>query len=258
MAGKLKIGVCGANGRVGRLLVDLIASHDACELSAVLVRSRLDIQVPENCSVSNDASQFLRSCDVVIDFSLPDSTDYLLDVLHDLPRPLVCGTTGLSKATMQKLSNLAKKTPVLYARNMSKGIAILDKLVAMVAKSMGDSDIEITEYHHHLKKDAPSGTALHLAESAAKARNLDLDKVRVSGRDGECGARKKDEIGVMALRGGDIVGRHNVGFYALGEFIELTHNATSRLTFAKGALEAALWLHTKPNALYGIKDLLDF
>ncbi len=258
MIEKLKIGICGANGRVGRLLVDLVAAHSKCELSAVLVRSQLDIQIPEHCSVSNDVAQFLKLCDVVIDFSLPDSTDCLLDGLHTLPKPLVCGTTGLSQMTMQKLQELAKKVPVLYARNMSKGIAILDRLVAMVAKSLVDSDIEITEIHHRFKKDAPSGTAIHLAESAAKARNLDLDKVRVSGRDGICGAREKDEIGVMALRGGDVVGNHKVGFYAVGEFIELTHNATSRLTFAKGALEAALWIYTKPNALYGIKDLLDF
>lgn len=253
----LRIGVCGANGRVGRLLVDLIKYRKDCRLGAVLVRSEMGIEVPKECLVTNDCAQFIHASDIIIDFSLPDATNSLLDSLNHIPKPLVCGTTGLAEEIMEKMRKLSQKTPILYARNMSKGVAILDRLVNLTSKAFRDSDIEITEIHHRLKKDSPSGTALHLAESAAAARNLNLDKVRISGRDGECGARSKDEIGVMAIRGGDAVGRHTVGFYAFGEYLELTHNATSRLTFASGALDAALWLCAQPNALYGIKDLLD-
>jgi 4-hydroxy-tetrahydrodipicolinate reductase len=140
---------------------------------------------------------------------------------------------------------------------MSLGVAMLNQLVATASKSLREFDIEIVEMHHRHKKDAPSGTALTLAESAAKARDFNLDDVRISGRDGNIGARTKDEISVMALRGGDIVGRHTVGFYNDGEFIELNHTATSRDTFAKGALHAGEWLLNQEAGLYDIKDCLD-
>jgi 4-hydroxy-tetrahydrodipicolinate reductase len=146
--------------------------------------------------------------------------------------------------------------PVLYATNMSAGIALLKMLVKKVAATLKDFDIEIVEQHHRHKVDAPSGTALTLAEFAAKGRGVELDKVRISGRDGVIGARTKDEIGVMALRGGDIVGRHTVGFYNDGEFLELNHTATSRETFSKGALRAAKWLVGQKNGLYSINDAL--
>ena len=146
--------------------------------------------------------------------------------------------------------------PVLQATNMSLGVAVLNRLAAIASKALSDFDIEIVEMHHRRKVDAPSGTALTLASSVAKARNQDLDKVRVSGRDGAVGARSKDEIAVMSLRGGDIVGRHTVGFYNDGEFIELNHTATSRATFAKGAIKAALWLANKQPGRYSIDDSL--
>jgi len=133
---------------------------------------------------------------------------------------------------------------------------LLKKLVEQVSATLPDFDIEIVEQHHRHKVDAPSGTALTLAEFAAKGRGLDLDKVRVSGRDGQIGARTKEEIGVMALRGGDIVGRHTVGFYNDGEFLELNHTATSRETFSKGAVRAARWIADKDPGLYSINDVL--
>jgi 4-hydroxy-tetrahydrodipicolinate reductase len=148
-------------------------------------------------------------------------------------------------------------TPVLYATNMSLGVALLNKLVYQAASVLDGFDIEIVETHHRHKKDAPSGTALTLSESAASARGLDIDKVRVSGRDGNIGERSKDEIAVMAIRGGDIVGRHTVGFYNDGEFIELNHTATSRSTFSKGAIRAAHWLADKEAGLYSISDCLE-
>jgi Dihydrodipicolinate reductase len=146
--------------------------------------------------------------------------------------------------------------PILYASNMSAGIAILKQLVEQVSRTLKDFDIEIVEQHHRHKVDAPSGTALTLGEFAAKGRDLDLDKVRISGRDGQIGARTKDEIAVMALRGGDIVGRHTVGFYNDGEFLELNHTATSRETFSKGAIRAASWIVEQKSGLYSINDCL--
>jgi 4-hydroxy-tetrahydrodipicolinate reductase len=139
---------------------------------------------------------------------------------------------------------------------MSLGVAVLNKIVSLVSSSLENFDIEIVEQHHRYKKDAPSGTALTLAKSAADARGLDIDKVRVSGRNGDIGERKKDEIAVMALRGGDIVGRHTVGFYNDGEFLELNHTATSRDTFAKGAIKAAKWVVKQDKGLYSINDCL--
>lgn len=254
----IKIGVFGASGRVGRLLIELISTHTQCKLGAIFVRKTLDFAIPEDTLVTNDLECFIKNADVIIDFSLPQATTTLLEALQKEPKPLVCGTTGLSDATLQKLSSLSAQMPILYATNMSKGIAILNKALALVAKNFKDSDIEIYEIHHRNKKDAPSGTALTLAQTCAKARDLDLKKVRISGRDGEIGARSKDEIAVMSLRGGDVAGRHTVGFYADGEYLEFLHNATSRLTFAKGALDAALWLKDKPNKFYDIQDIFEF
>lgn len=254
----IKIGVFGASGRVGRLLIDLINTHAQCKLSAIFVRKTLDFVVPEDTLVTNDLEYFIGNVDVIIDFSLPQATATLLEALQKNPKPLVCGTTGLSDLTFEQISLLSSKAPILYATNMSKGIAILNKALALVAKNFRDSDIEICEIHHRNKKDAPSGTALTLAQTCAKARGLDLKKVRVSGRDGDIGVRSKDEIAVLSLRGGDVAGRHTVGFYADGEYLEFLHNATSRLTFAKGALDAALWLKDKPNRLYDIQDIFEF
>ena len=172
-------------------------------------------------------------------------------------KPLVIGTTGLSTHQKNLIIEASNSMPILYATNMSLGIALLKELVFQTSKKLKDFDIEILEMHHRHKKDAPSGTALTLAESAAKARELDLDKVRTSGRNGNIGQRTKDEIGVMALRGGDIVGKHTVGFYNDGEFIELSHTATSRDTFAKGSIRAAEWLVNQENGLYDIKDCLE-
>jgi 4-hydroxy-tetrahydrodipicolinate reductase len=154
------------------------------------------------------------------------------------------------------MDEASRKMPVLYASNMSAGIALLKQLVEQVSKTLTDFDIEIVEQHHKHKVDSPSGTALTLGEFAAKGRGLDLDKVRVSGRDGQVGARSKDEIAVMAIRGGDIVGRHTVGFYNDGEFLELNHTATSRETFSKGAIRAAKWLVNQESGLYSINDCL--
>jgi len=253
----IKVGVFGASGRVGRLLIEDLKTTDEMSLSAVFVRNSFDVSIDPSVLVTSDMQAFLHAADIIIDFSLPDACEMLLEEAMKTPRPLVIGTTGLSIHQLNLLEQASEIMPVLYATNMSLGVALLNKLVYQASAALEEFDIEIVEMHHRHKKDAPSGTALTLAESAASARGLDLDKVRVSGRDGNIGERSKDEIAVMALRGGDIVGRHTVGFYNDGEFIELNHTATSRNTFSKGALRAGKWLADKEPALYNISDCLE-
>ncbi len=253
----IKAGVFGASGRVGRLLLEDLRLEEGISLSCVYIRNELDFSIDPSVLVTNDMATFLKACDVVIDFSLPDATQSMLESALEYPTPLIIGTTGLDTHQVNLLRDASESMPILYATNMSLGVAMMNKLVHMASKTLEGFDIEIVEQHHRHKKDAPSGTALTLAESAARGRDLDLDKVRISGRNGNIGERTKDEIAVMALRGGDIVGRHTVGFYNDGEFIELNHTATSRNTFSKGAIRAAKWLHGKERGLYSIADSLE-
>ncbi|RXJ87406.1 4-hydroxy-tetrahydrodipicolinate reductase [Arcobacter sp. CECT 8985] len=254
----INIGIVGSTGRVGSLLIDDLKKDEEAKLTAVHVFDKLEKDVPEDVVITNDMKTLLENADVVIDFSAPAATEELLTqvIESDIKKPLVIATTGFSKHQQNLLIEASKIVPILYSTNMSLGVAVLNKLVSLASKTLKDFDIEIVEQHHRYKVDSPSGTALTLAESAAKARDLDLDKVRVSGRDGEIGARTKDEIGVMSLRGGDIVGRHTVGLYNDGEFIELHHTATARNTFSKGAIRVAKWLVGKEPNLYSINDAL--
>lgn len=253
----IKVGVFGASGRVGKLLLEDLKNTPDMSVSTVYVRNSLDFSIDPSILITTDMKSFLNSCDVVVDFSLPDACENLLETAIHVPKPLVIGTTGLNTHQLNLLQEASELMPVLYATNMSLGVALLNKLVYQASAALEGFDIEIVEMHHKHKKDAPSGTALTLSESAAAGRNLDIDKVRVSGRDGNIGERTQDEIAVMALRGGDIVGRHTVGFYNDGEFIELNHTATSRNTFSKGALRAAKWLHGQEPGLYNISDCLE-
>lgn len=254
----IKVGIVGSTGRVGSLLIDDLALDNEAQLTACHVFDELKKQVPQGTVVTNDMKVLLDASDVIIDFSAPVATEALLTqiVEHGGNKPLVIATTGFNKHQQNLLIEASKKVPILYATNMSLGVAVLNKLVSLASKALKEFDIEIVEQHHRYKVDSPSGTALTLAEHAARARDLDLDKVRVSGRDGEIGARTKDEIGVMSLRGGDIVGRHTVGLYNDGEFIELHHTATSRNTFSRGAIKAAKWLTNQDAGLYSINDCL--
>ena len=253
----IKVGVFGASGIVGKLLLEDLKETPNMSVSAVYVRNSLDFAIDPSILITTDMKSFLNACDVVIDFSLPDACETLLETAMIIPKPLVIGTTGLNTYQLNLLQDASKVMPILYATNMSLGVALLNKLVYQASAALEGFDIEIVEMHHKHKKDAPSGTALTLSESAAHGRNLDINKVRVSGRDGNIGERTKDEIAVMALRGGDIVGRHTVGFYNDGEFIELNHTATSRNTFSKGAIRAGGWLAEKEIGLYSISDCLE-
>lgn len=240
----LKIGIYGSSGRMGKMIQECLKEYENVKVAALFDKN------------SSNLEDFFKSSDVVIDFSMPEGTKALLEFAKKNPKPLCIGTTGLSKDELNLMKEISKNMPILYATNMSLGVAVLNKLAFLASKALSEFDAEILEMHHRYKKDAPSGTALTLAENVAIARNLDLDKVRISGRDGIIGQRSKDEIAVMSLRGGDIVGRHTAGFYGNGEFIELNHTATSRATFANGAIKAAIWLSSQKNGLYDINDCL--
>ena len=251
-----KVGILGSTGRVGEHLISNVQETEGLELSVVHVFSELKTTLPEATLVTNDMKTLLENCDVVIDFSAPEATQALFEAALEKPTPLVVATTGFTEHQKNLMAEVAENMPVLYASNMSAGIALLKQLVEQVAATLKDFDIEIVEQHHRHKVDSPSGTALTLGEFAAKGRGLDLDAVRISGRDGQIGARTKDEIAVMALRGGDIVGRHTVGFYNDGEYLELNHTATNRQTFSKGAIRAAAWLVQQESGMYSINDCL--
>ncbi|MEA2018997.1 MAG: 4-hydroxy-tetrahydrodipicolinate reductase [Campylobacterota bacterium] len=254
----LKVGILGSTGRVGSLLIDDLATQENMKVGAVHVFDELTKTLPEDAIVTNDMQVLIDSSDVVIDFSAPAATEDLLSTIvkAGAGKPLVIATTGFNEHQKNLLIEASKVVPILYATNMSLGVAVLNKLVHLASKTLADFDCEIVEQHHRHKVDSPSGTALTLAEHAADARDLDLDAVRISGRDGIIGARTKDEIAVMSLRGGDIVGRHTAGFYNDGEFIELNHTATSRNTFSRGAIKVAIWIVTQDTGLYSINDCL--
>jgi len=255
----IKIGILGSTGRVGSLLIDDLKNDKEAVLSCVHVLDKLEKILPENTVITNDISVLFDESDVIIDFSSPVATEELLNAVVEgkKRKALVIATTGLSKHQQNLLFEASKFVPILYVTNMSLGVAVLNKLVSLASKTLRDFDIEIVEQHHRHKVDSPSGTALTLAEYAANARDLNLDDIRVSGRDGQIGVRNKDEIAVMALRGGDIIGRHTVGFYNDGEFLELNHTATARNTFSKGAIKVAKWIVKKDANLYSINDALN-
>lgn len=254
----LNIGIFGASGRIGKILVDLISNDQKhFNLVAVYVRKELNFNIPAGAMITEDLKVLLECSDVIIDFTSPEATIELLGVAaNSIPKPIVIGTTGLDAKQEDAIRKASLKMPILYASNMSLGVAILKRVSTMVANLLEDFDIEIVETHHKHKKDSPSGTALTLAKACAKARDWNIEEVRISGRDGNIGAREKKEIGVMSLRGGNVVGEHSVGFYGEDEFLRLTHTATSRSTFARGALKAAAWLSKQTNGLYGIENAL--
>lgn len=252
----VKIGIHGASGKMGRMIIECLKNEPNAKLSAAYTIEPLDFALPDGVILTDKFDELFANCDVVIDFTIKDGAINLLNYARTNPKSLVIGTTGLGEdgANLLKLASAAM--PILYATNMSLGVAVLNRLAALASKALRDFDAEIVEQHHRHKKDAPSGTALTLGERVAAARGLNLKDVLVTGRDGLVGARSKDEIAILAVRGGDVVGRHTVGFYNEGEFIELNHTATSRATFAKGAIKAAIWVVGRESGLYGIDDCL--
>lgn len=260
-AGALRVAVLGANGRMGRAVVRLAheagmqvvaaigagdAGKDAGELAGV---GTLGVKLVHEVAVlgTSDAQ-------VVVDFSAPDALAAALPHCAKAKLALVSGTTGLHEIARAALADAALLTPVLWEPNMSVGVHLLSALVKQAARALGESyDIEVVEAHHRAKVDAPSGTAVRLADAAREVR---ASSTYVHGREGRPGPRKATEIGMHAVRGGDVVGDHTVIFAALGERVELTHKASSRDIFARGAIRAAIWAHGKTAGLYDMRDVL--
>ena len=263
----IKIAVAGAAGKMGSRIAALSKEYDGLKLAAAFERSGhkdlgKDIGAIAGIGetgviLSGGISGIIDSVDVVIDFTSVESTKENLKAAAAKGKAMVIGTTGFSGDDMKEIAPLLKKVPCVMASNMSLGVNLLLKVLRDVAAALGDDyDIEIVEAHHRLKKDAPSGTALKMAQVIAAAVNRDLDEVAVYARKGIIGQRTKKEIGIQTVRAGDIVGEHTVLFGGLGERIEITHKASSRDTFARGALRAALWLSGKPAGLYDMQDVL--
>jgi len=261
---KHKLMIVGAAGRMGKKLLALAADSDNFEIIAAVDKEEhpelgKDSGLLAGCEATGVflSSEYPSGADVTIDFSQPDALDLTIDYCIKNKCPLVIGTTGLSEDQKQKITNASKTIPTVYATNMSVGINVLFNLVGKVAGMLGDDyDIEIIEQHHRFKKDAPSGTALTLAEHICKATNKRFPDCLVHGRHGSNTLREKGTIGMHAVRSGDITGIHLVAFTTLGEKIELKHTAHSRDTFACGALRAADWLIGKKPGLYSIADVL--
>jgi 4-hydroxy-tetrahydrodipicolinate reductase len=261
------IAVHGAGGRMGRAIIEVVldekqrlagavehAGHASIGTDAGLLVGRAD---PLGVPVTDRLHEVLKAAEVVIDFSLPEGTAALLRACKAEKTPAVVGTTGLDDDANAALRELAEVVPVVYAPNFSVGVNVFWALSRRAVELAGeDFDLEIVEMHHHHKVDAPSGTAARLAEVVAEARGLDLARDAVYGRSGRPGARKPGEIGIHALRGGDVVGEHTLILAGPGERIELTHRAHDRSIFARGAVRAARWVTGRDPGLYGMADVL--
>jgi len=266
-SGPVGIVVCGAAGRMGRLLIELAASTPGVRVAGA-------IEHPAHAAVGQDAGSVAgvpalglpigadlgavcRPEHVVVDFTVPAATLAHARIAAERGAGLVIGTTGLEPAQDRELREIAAGTRSVIAANYSVGVTVLLDLVARATTLLGDAfDAEIVEMHHHHKKDAPSGTALALGRAVATARGRDFDAAKTLARAGNVGERPPGEIGIVALRAGDVVGDHTVVFGGLGERIELVHRAQSRACLARGALRAAVWVAAKPRGVYAMRDVL--
>ncbi len=263
----IRVAIIGVTGRMGRALIEAVILNQETELTLPVARyghsmvgedvGRLIGLQPFGVSIEHDIFSFVDRFDTVIDFSEPVSSMQVLKICRETRKSLVIGTTGFSHQQKQAIEKAAKDIPVVYSPNMSVGVNLSLKLLEMTAKVMGDyTDIEVIEAHHRHKVDAPSGTALRMGEVIAKTLGRDLQDCAVYGREGHTGERDRKTIGFSTIRAGDIVGEHTVMFAGEGERVEVTHKASSRMTFANGAVRAALWLEGKTNGLYDMQDVL--
>lgn len=262
-----RIIVAGASGRMGSRIIALSREYSELKLVGAFEKKGHekvggDVGIiagigETGVKVSDRLEDIIENGDVVIDFTTPISTKGIVRLSSQYGKAMVIGTTGISKDDMKEMEALMKSIPCVMASNMSTGVNLLLRVLQDIAKVLGDEyDIEIIEAHHRLKKDAPSGTALKMAQVIADATKRNLDEVAVYARKGIIGERTKKEIGIQTIRAGDIVGEHTVIFGGLGERIEITHKVSSRDTFARGALRAALWISGKPAGLYDMQDVL--
>ncbi len=262
-----RVAIAGAGGRMGRMLLNLATAHPELTVTAAfevtghpVVGEDIGVLAgtkPSGATVTDDAAAALAAADVVIEFTLPEPSLDHLRAAADAGCAVVLGTTGFSAEQQAEIDALTTRMAVLQASNMSVGVTVLTQVVEDVARRLGPTfDIEIVETHHRKKKDAPSGTALTLGQAAARGRDANLAEWATYGRSGIVGERPDDEIGVMALRGGDVIGDHTVYFYGTGERLELTHRAQSREAFASGAVRSAAWIARRPPGAYAIRDVL--
>lgn len=256
--------VNAAGGRMGKRVIAMAVESELFDIAAA-------VDLPQSPDFGKDAglaagigqigvditSEYPETADVMIDFSLPEATDAVVKYCKANNVALVLATTGLSDGQIARVKDAAKTVPIVYATNMSVGMNVLFATVGKVAKLLGeDYDIEITEAHHRFKKDAPSGSAISLAEEIATATDRPFPGCLVNGREGKEALREKGTIGMHAIRAGDIIGQHSVIYGALGETVTISHNAHTRDNFARGAVRAANWLTSKPAALYSMKNVL--
>lgn len=263
----MRIGVIGASGRMGVMLLRELAEDPELELvgavaapgdAALGVDSGLHAGLaPNGVVISERADPVFQAADCVIDFTTASAIPRHATLAEAFDTAMVVGTTGLNQAEQTAIARAAERVAVVQASNMSLGVAVLTTVAEQVARALGDRyDVEIIEMHHRRKIDAPSGTALTLGEAVARGLGLDLAAAKHAGRDGVTGPRRADSIGFASLRGGDVVGDHTVIFAGEGERIEITHRATDRRIFAAGAVRAARWTKGRPPGLYGIRDVL--
>lgn len=263
----VRVAVIGAAGRMGRALIQAVTEGEGVTLSAAIDR-------PGNSLIGTDAGEMAAigklgvtvadsleavkdDFDVLIDFTAPAATVANARFCAEHGKKMAIGTTGLSEDEKAQLAESAQKTAIMFAPNMSMGVNLCFKLLEIAAKVLGDEvDIEVVEAHHRHKVDSPSGTALRMGEVVADALGRDLRQVAVYGREGQDGPRDRNTIGFATVRAGDIVGEHTVMFAADGERVEITHKATSRMNFARGAVRACRWLDAKEAGLYDMQDVL--
>jgi len=264
----VRVIVTGAAGRMGSRIISFISETEGIEVAGAVemkghpsvgkdIGERLGLD-KTGVIIEDDIQKCVRNGDVIIDFTNHETSLFHLGIAAENNRAIVIGSTGFTPDEMEKVKKLAGKTRCVLAPNMSIGVNVMFKVLEDVAGILGDDfDVEIVEAHHNLKKDAPSGTAVKMAQIIAASLDRDLDQVGVYGRKGMIGARTKDEIGVQTVRAGDIVGEHTVIFGGTGERLEFIHKAHSRDNFAKGAIRAAMWIIDQKNGLYDMQDVLE-
>ena len=263
----IHIGVIGAGGRMGRMLIEAVQDNPQTTLSAAIERQGSSLVGADagevaaighlNIKIVDDLVAVIDDIEVLIDFSLPTATAQNMRICAEHKVAMVIGTTGFNEQQEQVLTEASKHIPIVYAGNYSTGVNLSLKLLEMAAKAFGtDADVEVIEAHHKHKIDAPSGTAYMMAEAVAQARGQNLKDVAVYGREGQTGARKQGDIGIHAIRGGEIIGDHTVMFIAEGEVVEITHRARARMTFAAGAVRATTWVIEQQAGQYNMQDVL--
>jgi len=263
----MRVAVGGAAGRMGKNLIEAVGMTKGLELTAATEHpdsSLIGADAGEvagvgtlGVTIAADLSAVVNDFDVVIDFTGLAPTLNHLSICREHGKKIVIGTTGFDDAQKAQIADASKDIGVVFAPNMSVGVNLCFKLLDVAARVMGDdSDIEIIEAHHRHKLDAPSGTAVRMGEVVADALGRDLAKVAVYGREGQTGERDRETIGFETIRAGDVVGEHTVWFATEGERVEITHKASSRMTFAKGAARAAAWLESKDAGLFDMQDVL--